>query len=74
MIIMRSREQIVYDINLEQFKHLKREENIYLQRVDVNELNKRLNRAKRSNFYSTALVAVFCFFCLTTLCLISIKF
>ena len=71
---MKTKDQKIYDINSDRFRYLKREENIYLQRVDVNELNKRLNRTKRSNFYSTALVAVFCFFCLTTLCLISIKF
>jgi len=71
---MKTKDKTIYDINSDRFRYLKREENIYLQRVDVNELNKRLNRAKRSNFYSTALVAVFCFFCLTTLCLISIKF
>ena len=71
---MKNKDQTIYDINSDRFRYLKREENIYLQRVDVNELNKRLNRAKRSNFYSTALVTVFCFFCLATLCLISIKF
>ena len=71
---MKNKDQTIYDINSDRFRYLKREENSHLHKVDINELNKRLNRAKRSNFYSTALVAVFCFFCLTTLCLISIKF
>ena len=74
MIIMRSREQIVYDINLEQFKHLKREENIHLHRVDINELNKRLNRTKKSHFYTTVTITVLCFSALVILSIISVKF
>ena len=71
---MKTKEQTVYDLNSEKFKYLQRKENAHLHRADINELNKRLNQTKRSNFYSTVLVSVLCLFCLVTLSLISVKF
>ena len=70
---MKTKEQTVYDLNSEKFKYLQREENAHLHRADINELNKRLNQTKRSNFYSTALVFALCFSSLVILSLISIK-
>tara|TARA_B100000780_G_C21053341_1_gene423081 strand:- start:814 stop:1029 length:216 start_codon:yes stop_codon:yes gene_type:complete len=71
---MRFKEPIKYDINLDQYKYLKREENRILHRVDINELNKRLNATNRSNFYTTTLAIVLCLSCLIALSLIGIIF
>ena len=68
------KEQTVYDVNSEEFKYLKREENTYLNKVDINVLNRRLNETKKSNFFFTALFVLLGFFSLAALALISIKF
>tara|TARA_B110000967_G_C18682784_1_gene458971 strand:- start:425 stop:640 length:216 start_codon:yes stop_codon:yes gene_type:complete len=71
---MKIKNQTVYDLNLEQFKYLRRKKNTHLRRVDINELNKKLNETKKSNFYATAWVAILCIGSLAILSLISIKF
>jgi len=71
---MKNREQTIYDIHSEKFKHLKKVESIGLQRVDINELNKRLNVAKRSSFLYTILIVIMSLSSLIILTLISIKF
>tara|TARA_B110000967_G_C18795091_1_gene515338 strand:- start:780 stop:995 length:216 start_codon:yes stop_codon:yes gene_type:complete len=68
------KQQAVYDIRTDKFKYLKRKKNRISQRVDINELNERLNRTKRSSFYTTFLIAVFCLSSMIALVLISIKF
>jgi len=65
---------IIYDLHSEKFKHLKRDENKRSHRVDINDLNKRLNKDKKYNFYTTVLVVFFGSACLSILTLISIKF
>jgi hypothetical protein len=74
ILTMSIKQQTTYDLDTEQFKYLKREESINLNRVDINDLNKRLNKAKRSNFYTTTLIAGLSLFCLLFLIIISIKF
>ena len=71
MIVKR---QAIYDIKTDKFKYLQREENKIFNRVDINELNKRLNKTKRVNFYITALVSIFCLMGMIALALVSIKF
>jgi hypothetical protein len=71
---MRIREQIKNDLRSDQLKYLEREESTYLQRVDINELNRRLNIAKRSSFYKTILIAALCLSCLVGLSYIGFKF
>tara|TARA_B110000971_G_C19883156_1_gene441668 strand:- start:597 stop:812 length:216 start_codon:yes stop_codon:yes gene_type:complete len=71
---MRFKEPIKYDISLDRYKYLKREKNRFLHRVDINELNKRLNATNRSNFYTTTLFVVLCLSCLIALSLIGIIF
>ena len=71
---MRTKEQKTYDLNSERFKYLKRQEGRILHRVDINELNKRLNATNRSNFYTTTLFVVLCLSCLIALSLIGIIF
>ena len=67
-------EQIIYEQKNGQFKYLSRGKNIVLHRVDINELNKRLNEAKKTNFYTTTLVVILSLFSLTILSLIGLKF
>ena len=71
---MKDKEQIAYDISLDQYRHLKRQVSVQSQRVDVNELNKRLNIAKRSNLYTTVLISILCLSCLIILSFIGLKF
>ena len=71
---MRFKQQIIYDKNSDQFTHLKREENKILHRVDINELNKRLNETRKSNFYATTLIVSICLFGLVVLSFIGLKF
>ena len=71
---MKIKGQTIYDLNSEQFKYLQKEEDKISLKVDINELNKRLNQAKRSNFYTTSLVVVFFISSLIALSIISIKF
>ena len=71
---MKIKGQTIYDLNSEQFKYLQKEDDKSPRRVDINELNKRLNQTKRSNFYTTSLVVVFFSASLIALSVISIKF
>jgi hypothetical protein len=71
---MSFKEQTIYEQKTGQFKYLSRGKNIILHRVDINELNKRLNRTKRSSFYTTILISMICFSSLAILVIISIKF
>jgi hypothetical protein len=71
---MIAKQQAIYDIKTDKFKYLKREDNRILNRVDINELNKRLNKAKKSNFYKTCLLTILCLSSLIVLSLIGIKF
>ena len=71
---MIAKQQAIYDIKTDKFKYLKREKNRILNRVDINELNKRLNETKRINFYVTVLVTIVCLLGITSLILVSIKF
>ena len=71
---MRIKQQKIYDINSDEFIHLKREENRILHRVDINELNKRLNETRKSNFYATTLIVSICLSGLVVLSFIGLKF
>ena len=66
--------QVKYNLNSNQFRYLKRDKNVVLHRVNINELNKRLNETKKTNFYNTTLVVILSLFSLTILSLISLKF
>jgi len=74
MLFMIIRRQIVYDEKSDKFKHLKKDENRFFPRVDINELNKRLNQTKRLNFYNTTLIAILCLSSLILLGLVSVYF
>ncbi len=66
--------QVKYNLNSDQFRYLKRDKNEVLHRVNINELNKRLNEAKKTNFYTTTLVVILSLFSLAILSLIGLKF
>jgi hypothetical protein len=66
--------QVKYNLNSNQFRYLKRDKNVVLHRVNINELNKRLNETKKTNFYNTTLVVILSLFSLTILSLIGLKF
>ena len=70
---MKIKEQTIYDLDSEQFKYLKREDSKTLNRVDINDLNQRLNQTRKSNFYTTIAVVILCLSCLIILSVISIK-
>jgi hypothetical protein len=70
---MKIKSQTTYDLKTEKFKYLTRIENERLSKVDINELNKRLNNTKRANFYNTTAIALICFSALVALSIISIK-
>jgi hypothetical protein len=71
---MTVKRQTIYDLKSDQFKYLKREKDNHLHKVDINELNKRLNKVKKINFFNTATIMFLCFSCLAILTIISMKF
>jgi|TARA_B110000438_G_C15559024_1_gene540289 hypothetical protein len=71
---MKFKEQVIYDLNLEKFKSVSKSERKQETKVDINELNKRLNIAKRANFYTTTLFVIFFLASIIALSIISIKF
>jgi hypothetical protein len=72
--IMKIKDNRTYDLNKNKFIHLQRNESSVLRRVDINDLNKKLNEEQRSNFFTTILIFGTCVLSLVVLSLISIKF
>ena len=72
--IMKNKEQVVFDIGKEKFKYLQRDEIKSSNKVDMVELNKRLNETKRMNFYNNTKIITFSLLCLGGFALISLKF
>ena len=54
--IMKFKGQTTYSITSDKFTYLERSENVSLHKVDINELNRRLNETKRSDFYKTSII------------------
>jgi len=71
---MKIKARTSFDLNSNQFKYLEEKEIKVIHRVDINELNKRLNENKKSNFYTTTLVAILCLSCLAIISFIGLKF
>ena len=71
---MKSKEQVVFDISKEKFRYLQRDENKTSKKVDMNELNKRLNKTKRINIYYNTIIIFGSLVCLVIISLISLKF
>jgi len=70
---MKTKNQTTYDLSSDQFIHLKRRDSV-LHRVDINDLNKRLNETRKSNFYTTTFNVLFSTCCLIILTYIGFKF
>ena len=72
--IMKNKEQVVFDIGKEKFKYLQRDEIKSSNKVDMVELNKRLNETKRMNFYNNTKIITFSILFVGFFILISFKF
>ena len=70
---MKSKAQVIFDIGSEKFKYLEREEK-KIKRVDMRDLNARLNETKKANLYNNSKIIVLSLFCLGFVALISLKF
>jgi len=70
---MKFRDQVIFDINEEKFKYLHRESKDKLNRVDIIELNKRLNETKKINFYTNAKIITVSLLCLGLITIISLQ-
>ena len=71
---MKTREQVIFDVTNEKFRYLQRDENKTSKKVDVNELNKRLNQTKKINFYYNTKIVFGSLMCLIIISLISLNF
>ena len=71
---MKSRDQVIFDIREEKFKYLHRTDRNEPKKVDIIDLNKRLNQTRKTNFYTNTKIIIFSFICLGFFALISLKF
>jgi hypothetical protein len=70
---MKIKEQVVFDIREEKFRYLHRQDKDKNNKVDMVELNKRLNQLKKNNFYVNAKITIASILCLTVVIMISLK-
>ncbi len=70
---MKFREQVVFDIGEEKLKYLHRVNNNKRNKVNMIDLNKRLNQTKRINFYTNAKIITVSLLCLALIAMISLK-
>lgn len=71
---MKTKEQVIFDIKSDKFKYLYRAENKIRNVVDINVLNKRLNRVKKLNIYSNAKMIVFSLLTVVLFIIVSVNF
>ena len=69
----KTKEQVIFDINADKFRYLYREENKIKQKVDIIELNRRLNENKKVNFYSNTKIIAFSLIVFGIFALITMK-
>ena len=69
---MKTNEQKNFDA--ERFQYLQRGENNNNNKVDIFNLNVRLNKMKKSNLYTNTKIITFSIFCLIIISVISLKF
>ena len=72
--IMKYRGQVVFDIRQDKFKYLHREDTNMKSRVDIVDLNKRLNETKKNNLYNNAKIIFVSLLLLGMVALLSAKF
>ena len=71
---MKSREQVVFDITEEKFKYLHHQDKSKKIKVDIVELNKRLNYTKKINIYTNAKIFAASLLFLGLIAFISVNF
>ena len=71
---MKIKNQVVFDIREERFKYLHREDVNSSKRVDMVDLNRRLNQTKKTNFYTNTKIFATSFLVIGIIFLISLKF
>ena len=71
---MKFRGQVVFDIREDKFKYLHREGMNIKNRVDIVELNKRLNETRKINFYNNTKIIFISLLLLGMVALLSTKF
>ena len=69
---MKIKAQVVFDIGADKFKYLQREDK-KLRKVDIVDLNARLNETRKKNIYTNTKILVVSAVCLIIVALISIK-
>jgi hypothetical protein len=71
---MKAKEQVVFDISADKFRYLHRDENKIKHKVDIVDLNKRLNEKKKMNFYTNTKIISLSIILFATFALIILKF
>jgi hypothetical protein len=71
--MLKFKEHVVFNIRKEKFQYLHRENNNKPNKVDIIDLNKRLNETKKINFYTNAKIITASLLCVTVIALISFK-
>jgi len=71
---MKLKEQVIFDIGSKKFQYLRGVENQKIKRINITDLNARLNKTKKSNIYYNAKIITFTISCLAFVVLISLKF
>ena len=71
---MKAKEQVVFDISADKFRYLHRDENKIKHKVDIVDLNKRLNEKKKMNFYTNTKIIGLSIIFFAIFALISLKF
>lgn len=71
---MKSSAKVVFDISQEKFKYLQRDDFKRSRRVDMNELNKRLNQNRKMNIYNNTKIVTFSLLLLGFFVLISLNY
>ena len=70
---MKFKDQVIFDLGNEKFRHLHRVEKRF-KKVNIVDLNQRLNQAKKNYFYYNAKVISFSLLGLVIFAVISLKF
>ena len=71
---MKLKNQVVFDIREERFKYLHRADVNSSKRVDMVDLNRRLNKTRKTNFYTNTKIIATSFLIIGIIFLISLKF
>ena len=71
---MKNKERVIFDIGQEKFKYLQRDDQKRSKRVDVNDLNRKLNQSKRINIYNNTIIIALAMLLLGVISLLSLNF